>query len=187
MHHLPPLFVALALMFVIGCAAGDQTLGPPDHFQNIKLGMTSAQLTHMSDTETVGKNVYRINTPTDKIEFIDCYFNKNGEHLFEIEITHYEEDPANFEKFIHKCGQHYGEFASRRQHEVEGFEHEVLEVVWRNKHVKYEVEGRRYGKQAEKLVIVERMRDVGFLETRAQDELNDMYRDRRRMIETGSF
>jgi len=187
MRHLPLLVPALVATLFMGCAAGDQTLGPPSSFQNIKLGMTSAQLTHMSETETMGTNRYRINTPTDKIEYIDCYFNKNGEHLFEIEIVHYEEPPANFEKFIQKCGQKYGEFASRRTHEVEEFEHPVWEVVWRDKRVKYEVEGRRYGKQAEKLVIVERMRDIGFIETRAQDELNDMYRDRRRMIEAGSF
>ena len=180
----------LSILFFTGCAADTAKDGPPTKFQNIKLGLTSGQFLQMTkdNAEQLKANVYRLNSPTDKIEFLDCFFTKDGEHLFEIQLTHFiTDEPKAFQKFINKKVEKYGQFTSRSQQKVEGLDHPLLEVIWLTKETRYEVRGERYGKKAEKVVIIERIRDVGYLEHRHQEELNDMYRDRRRMIETGSF
>lgn len=183
------LFLLVGLLFC-GCMGKTKKLGPPKGFQNIKLGLTSGQFLRLTkdDAEQLKAHTYRLNSPTDRIEFLDVYFTKDGEHLFEIEMTHFIDDtPKAFQKFINKCLKKYGQFSTRSQRKVDRLEHQLLEVIWDTKEIKYEVRGLRYGKKAEKTVIVERIRDVGYLEHRRQEELNDMYRDRRRMIETGSF
>lgn len=180
------LLVLTALVFS-GCASLDKELGPPDRFQNIKLGMTFNELSRSTETEQIEPTILRINSPTDKIERIDCYFTKDLEHLYELEITHFMREGFKFDTFIQDQGRRHGQYDSRMQEEREDFDHPVSVVVWQNRHVKYTVEGRRYGAASEKLVIVEFIRDVGYLAKRQQEEVNDQYRSKRRLIESGKF
>ena len=180
----------IPFLLFTGCANEATKQGPPKGFQNIKLGLTSGQFLQMTNdnAEQLKANTYRLNSPTDKIEFLDCYFTKDGEHLFEIEMTHFIiDEPKAFQKFINKKVKKYGQFTSRSQRKVKSLDHPLLEVIWLTKEIRYEVRGERYGKSAEKVIIIERIRDIGYLQHRRQEELNDMYRDRRRMIETGAF
>ena len=179
-----------SLLYHGACIPQSNLKGPPHAFQNIKLGLTSAQLMNLTveEPERVNPQCYRIHSPTDKIEYLDCYFTKNGEHLYEIEITHYISDrPKAFPKFIAKCKKKYGNFDSRKQEEVEDLEHELVTVTWSTNDVRYEVEGRWFGKNAKKVVIAERIRDVGYLEMRKHEKLRDQRRDRRHLIESGDF
>jgi len=184
--------VALCILLActLGCFSKTNSKKPiPRGFQNIKLGLTLGDVKHLAPNgRVVSPEHYQIETPSDNIEKIDCFFAKGGSHLYEMVLTGYIREDLTFDEYVRKKSKRYGIPTKREKRKTdEDNKYDTHYATYRAHGHSYTIKGDLMGAKGERLQITERFVDHQFIEISRLEIVRDNYRDKRELIRTADF